>query len=324
MRCLVTGADGFIGSHLVEALLNWDGCSHVTAMVHGEPVRWLTDRRHRGKLDIIKGDVRRTSSVAQLPDADVIYHLAAISSAGRCENAPETARLTNFQGTINMLNRALEMRSTPLFVFTSTAALYGEPEYLPVSEAHPVDPKGSYTYTKMSSEITIHSYHKDQGLPTCIVRPFNVYGPRQSEDFVVPTIVNQTRQGIQLHLGDGRPVRNFTYVTDAARFLMAIATRPKAWGNVINLGSRETASIDDVVQIVVDKLHSDLEPFYDVAKFREGDPTILEMDPSMAEQLLGWTPTVPLDQGLGLTIEHFKKEWESSMMDSAKVLYSSY
>ncbi|NIP34882.1 MAG: NAD-dependent epimerase/dehydratase family protein, partial [Thermoplasmata archaeon] len=225
--------------------------------------KWLTDKKHPGKLDVIKGDVRRTSSVVNLPDADVIYHLAAISSAGRCENAPEAARLTNFQGTINMLNRALEMEGSPLFVFTSTAALYGEPMYLPVNEEHPVDPKGSYTYTKMSSEITIHSYNRDQGLPISIVRPFNVYGPRQSEDFVVPTIINQVLQGIQLRLGDGRPVRNFTYVTDAARFLRQLAIKPAAWGRVLNLGSRETASVDDVVKKVLHMLHSDLEPFYD-------------------------------------------------------------
>ncbi len=324
MRCLVTGADGFLGSHLVEELLDWEKCTHVTAMVHTLPVRWLSDRKHPGKLAIIKGDVRRTSSLVDLPDADVIYHLAAISSAGRCENAPEAARLTNFQGTINMLNRALEMEGTPLFVFTSTAALYGEPMVLPVNEEHPVDPKSAYTYTKMSSEITIHSYNRDQGLPMSIVRPFNVYGPRQSEDFVVPTIINQVLQGIQLHLGDGRPVRNFTYVTDAARFLRLLAIKPAAWGRVLNLGSRETVSVDDVVQMVLGKLHSDLEPFYDVAKFREGDPTVLEMDPSLAERLLGWKPTVPLEQGIGLTVEHHKREWDKTQLESAKVLYSSY
>jgi nucleoside-diphosphate-sugar epimerase len=324
MHCLVTGADGFIGSHLVEALLGWEGCRHVTALVHREPVRWLSDRKHPGKLTVVKGDVRRDSSVAHLPDADVVYHLAAISSAGRCENAPENARLTNFQGTINMLNRVLEMGRPPLFVFTSTAALYGEPNYLPVDEVHPVDPKGSYTYTKLSAEMTIQSYERDRGVPSVIVRPFNVYGPRQSEDFVVPTIIGQVLQGIQLRLGDGRPVRNFTYVTDAARFLVALATAPALHGRVINLGSRETASIDQVARAVLGKLHSELEPYYDVAKFREGDPTVLEMDPSMAERLLGWRPVVALDRGLDLTIEHFKTEWEKAQVESAKVLYSSY
>lgn len=324
MHCLVTGADGFIGSHLVEALLKWEGCEHVTALVHREPVRWLSNRTHPGKLTVAKVDVRRDSSVAHLPDVDVVYHLAAISSAGRCENAPENARLTNFQGTINMLNRVLEMRRPPLFVFTSTAALYGEPNYLPVDEAHPVDPKGSYTYTKLSAEMTIQSYERDQGVSSVIVRPFNVYGPRQSEDFVVPTIISQVLQGIQLRLGDGRPVRNFTYVTDAAQFLVALATAPSLRGRVINLGSRETASVDQVARMVLGKLHSDLEPYYDVAKFREGDPTVLEMDPSMAERLLEWRPTVTLDRGLDPTIEHFKTEWEKAQVESAKVLYSSY
>ncbi len=324
MHCLVTGADGFLGSHLVEELLRWEGCQHVTAFVHREPVRWLSDRKHPGKLTVVKGDVRRDSSVAQLPDADVVYHLAAISSAGRCENAPELARLTNFQGTINMLNRVLEMRRPPLFVFTSTAALYGEPNYLPVDEVHSVDPKGAYTYTKLSAEMTIQTYEAQQGLPSVIVRPFNVYGPRQSEDFVVPTIIQQVLQGIQLRLGDGRPVRNFTYVTDAARFLVALATARGVTGRIINLGSRETASIDQVVRMVLGKMHSDLEPYYDVAKFREGDPTILEMDPSLAERLTGWRPKVPMDRGLDLTIAHYKGEWDRAQVESAKALYSSY
>jgi nucleoside-diphosphate-sugar epimerase len=324
MRCLVTGADGFLGSHLVEALLSDDGCEHVVAMVHREPVRWISDRRHPGKLSVIKGDVRRDSSVVNLPDADVVYHLAAISSAGRCENAPELARLTNFQGTINMLNRTLQMPGDPVFVFTSTAALYGEPNYLPVDEAHPVEPRNAYTRTKMSSEITLHSYQRDQGLATVVVRPFNLYGPRQSEDFVVPTIINQVLQGIQLRLGDGRPVRNFTYVSDAARMVMLAGRSPGALGRVLNLGSRETASVQQVAHMVLDKLHSDLEPFYDVAKFREGDPTILEMDPSLAERALGWRPVVPLSDGLDMTIAHYKAEWDKAMVDSAKTLYSSY
>ncbi|UCC93972.1 MAG: NAD-dependent epimerase/dehydratase family protein, partial [Thermoplasmata archaeon] len=222
MRCLVTGADGFLGSHLVDALLASDECSKVVALVHRQPVRWLPIRKYLDKLVVVQADVRRSSSLVEVPNADVIYHLAGISSMGRCENAPEAARLVNFQGTINMLNLALEMRRSPLFVFASTAALYGEPQYLPVDERHPVEPKNSYTYTKMSSEITVTAYHRDQGLPMTIVRPFNIYGPRQTEDFVVPTIINQVLQGVQLRLGDGRPLRNFTYVTDAAQFLLRI------------------------------------------------------------------------------------------------------
>jgi dTDP-glucose 4,6-dehydratase len=157
-----------------------------------------------------------------------------------------------------------------------------------------------------------------------VVRPFNLYGPRQSEDFVVPTIVNQVLQGIQLRLGDGRPIRNFTYVTDAARMVMEAGRSPGAVGRVINLGSRETASVQQVAQAVLGKLHSDLEPLYDVAKFREGDPTILEMDPSMAEGLMGWRPHVSLSEGLDMTIAHYKAEWDKAMVDSAKTLYSSY
>jgi nucleoside-diphosphate-sugar epimerase len=324
MHALVTGGDGFIGSHLVEALLRWDQCDHVTALVHRQPVRWLSDRKFPGKLTVVQGDVRRSSSLVNLPDADIVYHLAGIASAGKCENAPEAARLVNFQGTINMLNQCLEMRRRPLFVLASTAAMYGEPQYLPVDERHPIDPKTAYTRTKLSSEITVTAYSMDQGLPAVIVRPFNVYGPRQSEDFVVPTIINQVLQGIQLRLGDGRPLRNFTYVDDAAQFFMLVASSPAAVGRVINLGTREIVSIANVATMVLEKLQSNLEPFYDIAKFREGDPTVLQMEPALAESLLGWGPKVSLSEGLDMTIAHYKTEYDKAMVDSAKTLYSSY
>jgi nucleoside-diphosphate-sugar epimerase len=324
MRCIVTGADGFIGSHLVEALLNTREVTHVTAMVHREPVRWLSEANWPGTLSVLRLDVQRDSSVAKLPDADVVFHLAAISSAGRCENAPEVARLTNFQGTVNLLNRCLLMRPLPRFIFTSTAALYGEPEYLPVDENHPVEPKSSYTYTKISSEITISSYQRDQGLPAVIIRPFNVYGPRQSEDFVVSTIVQQVLQGIQLRLGDGRPIRNFTYVTDAANFLVRAAMAPGAIGRIFNMGTREAVSISGIVEMVVAMTSSHLEVIYDRGKFRDGDPTILEMEPALAELLLRWTPKVPLKAGLAKTIEHFRAEMVVAQQMSADHLYSQY
>ncbi|UCC93751.1 MAG: GDP-mannose 4,6-dehydratase, partial [Thermoplasmata archaeon] len=148
--------------------------------------------------------------------------------------------------------------------------------------------------------------------------------PRQTEDFVVPTIVNQVLQGVQLRLGDGRPLRNFTYATDAAQFLLRIPLSRGVNGRVINLGSREVMSIETVAHMVLDKLNSDLDPFYDVAKFREGDPTVLEMDPALAEQLLGWRPVVQMPEGLDMTIAHYKEEWDKVMVDSAKTLYSSY
>jgi dTDP-glucose 4,6-dehydratase len=324
MRCLVTGADGFIGSHLVEALLKWRECEHVTAMVHRLPVKWLDEGRAMGKMTIVNADVRRTVTLDRVPDVDVIFHLAAMASAGRCDNAPEAARLTNFQGTINILNRSMEMNPRPLVIYTSTASLYGEPQYIPVDEHHPVDPRDAYTRTKMSSEITLVSYHRDQGIPSIIVRPFNVYGPRQSEDFVVPTIITQVLQGIQVRLGDGRPVRNFTYVTDAADLLIRAAVTPEARGTVINLGRRDTIPISGVVEMVLRMTNSTLEPIYDIAKYREGDPTVLEMDPTVAETMLKWRPKVPLEAGISKTLEHFRQEILEAQQQAADHLYSQY
>ena len=323
MRCLVTGADGFMGSHLVEALLGWDRCEHVFAFVHRTPVKWLPSGLTI-PLTIIKGDVSRTPSMAKVPGVDVIFHLAAVSSASRCENNPEAARLTNFQGTINLLNRAMEMRPHPLFVFVSTAALYGEPEYVPIDEEHPVEPRDPYTYGKLSAEITVMTYQRDQGVPVVIVRPFNVYGPRQAEEFVVPTIIIQCLQGIELRLGDGRPLRNFTYVTDATNMLLRAASYPEARGQVINLGSRPVFPISRVAEMVVNMTGCGLEPISDISKYREMDPTILEMDPTMAEQFLEWRPRIDIEAGLAHTVEFYMVELERSRQKVAQDMYGQY
>ncbi len=323
MRCLVTGADGFMGSHLVEALLGWDHCEHIFALVHRAPVKWLPAGPNV-PLTIITGDVSRTQSMAKIPEVDVIFHLAAVSSPSRCENNPEAARLTNFQGTINLLNRALEMWPHPLFVFASTAALYGEPEYVPIDEEHPVEPRDPYTYGKLSAEITVMTYQRDQGVPAVIVRPFNVYGPRQAEEFVVPTIIIQCLQGIELRLGDGRPLRNFTYVTDATNMFLRAASYPAAIGQVINLGSRPVLPISRVAEMVVDMTGCGLEPIYDISKYREMDPTILEMDPTMAERFLEWRPRIDIEAGLAHTVEFYKGELERSKQKIAQEMYGRY
>ncbi len=323
MRCLVTGADGFMGSHLVEALLGWDHCEHVFAFVHRTPLKWLSSGPTI-PLTIINGDVSRIQSMAKIPNVDVIFHLAAVSSPSRCENNPEAARLTNFQGTINLLNRAQEMSPHPLFVFVSTAALYGEPEYVPIDEEHPVEPRDPYTYVKLSAEITVMSYHRDQGIPAVIVRPFNVYGPRQPEEFVVPTIITQCLQGVELRLGDGRSLRNFTYVTDATNMLLRAASYPEAIGQVINLGTRPVLPISRVAEMVVDMTGCGLEPIYDISKYREGDPTTLEMDPSLAEQVLKWSPRIDIESGLAHTVGFYREELERRRQKASVEMYGLY
>jgi dTDP-glucose 4,6-dehydratase len=264
------------------------------------------------------------TSIQRVGQVDVIFHLAALASVGRCERRPEVARLTNFQGTINLLNTALEMYPMPRFVHVSTAALYGEARYLPIDEMHEIEPRDQYTGSKLSAEITVAAYNKNQGLPTVIIRPFNVYGPRQDTEFVIPSIIVQCLQGIEVRLGDGRPVRNFTYVSDAVDMLMRAAVSPNAEGSVVNLGSRQSYSIADVANIAVELTGCGLEPIYDPARFREGDPTVLEMDPRLAEDLLGWRPKIWLHDGLRHTIEFFKARVEAEKARVAREVYGAY
>jgi dTDP-glucose 4,6-dehydratase len=323
MRILVTGADGFIGSHLVDLLLHWEKTDQVVAMVHSPPVKWVPHERG-DKLRVAKADVKRSITLQKIGPVDVIFHLAAITSMGRCERHPETARLTNFHGTVNLLNMALGMDPMPVFVHMSTAALYGEAEYLPIDEQHPVEPNNQYTYSKLSAEITVAAYNQNQGMPTVIIRPFNVYGPRQDEEYVIPTIIKQCLMGYELRLGDGRPVRNFTYVTDAVDLLVRASVNRRAIGRVINLGSRQTHTIAEVAHKAVDLIGCDLEPVYDPAKYRPGEASIQEMDPTLAESLLGWSPRVWIDEGLKLTAQHFRAEVEADKQKVAAEMYGRY
>ncbi len=304
MRFLVTGADGFIGSHVVEALLA-SRRDTVVAFVHRMPVRWLSLDPSL-PLRLVQGDIARMVDVEAAGEVDAIIHLAGMPSVAECERELELARLANFQGAVNVLNLAASQQPAPRVVLVSTAALYGEPAYLPIDEDHPVEPKNQYMNTKLASEITAQAYHEQQGVPVVIVRPFNVYGPRQNDYFVVPTIIRQCLEGIELRLGDGRPVRNFTYVTDAVDLLVRAAMAKGVAGQTINLGSRPTISIEQLAMKVVELTGCRLEPIFDRARFRESDPTFLQMDPSLAERLLAWSPRVPLEEGLRLTIEHLR------------------
>ncbi len=320
MRFLVTGADGLIGSHLVEELLRRSGHDQVLALVHHRPVRWLrpdpTDR-----LRIVDGDITRMALEDRLDPVHVVIHLAAMTVPSLCDRYPDKARLVNFQGTINLMNYALMHQQKPRFVYVSSAAVYGEPPHLPITEGTPPEAYNQYSSTKLAAEMAVQAYMRDQGLPGVIVRPFNVYGPRQKEDFVVPSILTQCLQGIELRLGDGRPIRNFTYVTDAVDLLIRAATAPGATGRIINLGTREAVSIADLARTIVNLTGCDLAPIFDRGKFREEDPTILEMEPRLAEELLGWRQRVPLEEGLRLTVEHERARMEESRRRAAEALY---
>jgi nucleoside-diphosphate-sugar epimerase len=322
MRYLVTGADGFIGSHLVRELLRRSQHDQVVAFIHHRPARWLKPDPS-DRLRIVDGDITRTSMVDRLDPVHAVIHLAGMSLPSLCDRYPDKARLVNFQGTVNLLNYALEHQQKPRFVFVSSAAVYGEPPHLPLTEETPPESYNQYSSTKLAAEMVVQAYLREQGVPAVIVRPFNIYGPRQKEDFVVPSILTQCLQGIELRLGDGRPIRNFTYVSDAVDLLIRAATVPRATGHVINLGTREAVSIADLARTIIELTGCDLEPIFDRGKFREDEPTILEMDPRLAEEVLGWRQQVTLEEGLRLTVEHERAKLEEMRGRAADALYGS-
>lgn len=276
MSTLVTGASGFIGRHLVPA------CG--------------------GDVRAFQGDVGDAAAFADLPRAETLYHLAALSSPKASVADPVGTWRVNAQGTLNVLEwaRRADVRR---IVLVSTAHVYGPAQYSPIDEKHPTLPVSPYGASKLAAEALGRAYHAAYGLGVVIVRPFNVYGPGQARGFLVPDILHQLREGKALRLGDPRPVRDFTYVSDAVAMLRAAGTRPGIEGQAFNLGSGEGHSVAEVAAKALAIAGSKLEPAWDPARSAPGDVRELVVDNRRAREALGWSPRVGLEDGLRRTWE---------------------
>ncbi|MFA5862234.1 MAG: GDP-mannose 4,6-dehydratase [Candidatus Thermoplasmatota archaeon] len=277
MRALVTGATGFLGHHLVARL-------GQSAEVHA-----------------LQGDVRTAASYEALPSVDVIYHLAGLVSIPQSVADPATVWSVNVDGTFRLLDWARARAPQARIVLASSAHVYGRAECSPINETHPLRPVTPYGASKMAAEALGMSHHATYGLDIVTVRPFNIYGPRQARGSLIPDVLHQIHEGKELRLGDPRPIRDFTYVEDAAEFLWRSGTVPGIGGETFNLGSGTGHSVADVVALARKASGSYLEPIYDTSRFRSVDLLELVVDNRRARERLGWTPTVPLDKGLQKT-----------------------
>lgn len=305
---LVTGAGGFIGSHLTELLVA-EG-ARVRAVVHyngrGDLGNLaLIDENSLRQLDVVLSDVRdRTAMRKAVEGCDVVFHLAALIGIPYSYQAPQSYIDVNIIGTLNLLEACRDV-GVARMVHTSTSETYGTAQYVPIDEKHPLHAQSPYAATKVAADQLAYSYFASFGTPVVTVRPFNTYGPRQSMRAVIPTIIAQALAGDQLKLGSLTPVRDFLYVRDTARGFLAAATTDGVLGEVLNLGTGTGVTVGEVVDRVAKRLGKKLRVTTSDDRVRPEKSEVLQLlcSAEKTNKLTGWTPTVDLDAGLAETIE---------------------
>lgn len=312
-KVLITGAAGFIGSHVCEAAVA--AGAKVRAVIH---YNGRGDQGHLARLDdivrreleIVPSDVRdRTAMRKAVEGCDVVLHLAALIGIPYSYQAPQSYVDVNLTGTLNILEACRDVGVARL-VHTSTSETYGTAQYVPIDEKHPLHAQSPYAATKVAADQLAYSYYASFQTPVVIVRPFNTYGPRQSMRAVIPTIIAQALAGDRLKLGSLAPVRDFLFVKDTARGFLAAATAGEAvLGEVLNLGTGVGVTIGEVVDRVGRRLNKKLNVETQDDRLRPEKSEVLQLlcSAEKAKRLTGWTPTVDLDAGLGETIAWIEK-----------------
>ena len=320
MKILVTGADGFIGSHLVEALATSGHEVRATFMYNAQGSRgWLEDisKDTLSSIEIIGTDIRDPFAVAgAVKGCDAVLNLAALIGIPYSYLAPQSYLETNVQGTLNILSAALEY-GVGQVVQTSTSEVYGTAAFVPITENHPLQAQSPYAASKIAADQLALSFFRSFELPVKVVRPFNTYGPRQSTRAVVPTVITQLLAGdAQLKLGSLHPTRDLTLVTDTVAGFVAALNAESATGQVINLGSGFEVSIGDLVGLIACEMEVDPDIILDDVRLRPKDSEVerLWADASKAQEILGWTPEFGGLDGLKRGIAH-TVEWFRSRLD---------
>jgi NAD dependent epimerase/dehydratase len=308
-RVLVTGACGFIGSHLTETLLQKN--YKVRALVFYNSFNhwgWLDNIPENPNLEIVTGDIRDGSFCRKIvKDIDIIFHLAALIAIPYSYLAPENYIDTNVKGTLNILQAALEQGNIRV-IHTSTSEVYGTAKYVPIDEKHPKQPQSPYSASKIGADAIAMSYYTSFDLPVTIARPFNTYGPRQSARAVIPTIITQIAQGAKsIRLGDIVPTRDFNYVLDTCKGLIELAGCEQSIGEEINIGSNTEISIGDTFDLIKSLMNSNARIESESIRLRPGRSEVfrLRCDNGRIRELTGYKPDFTLEDGLKNTIGWF-------------------
>lgn len=305
---LITGADGFIGSHLTELMLE-RGC-HVRALSQYNSFNnwgWL-EQVHHPNLEVVCGDVRDNNFCREIAKGcDTVFHLAALIAIPYSYIAPDSYVDTNIKGTLNMCQASLDAGVSRLLV-TSTSEVYGTAKYIPIDEEHPRQPQSPYSATKIGADAIAKSFYNAFGLPVAIVRPFNTYGPRQSARAIIPTIISQIANGArEIKVGDLTPTRDFNYVRDTVRGFAAIATADGVEGEEINIATNTEVSMAETLQTIADIMAADVKWVTDPQRLRPAKSEVFRLHGAndKIRRLTGWQPEYSLRSGLEKTVEWF-------------------
>jgi NAD dependent epimerase/dehydratase len=309
---LVTGAGGFIGSHLCELCLA-EGAK-VRAFVHyNSRSDWGMledlDKKNLKNIQVIAGDLRDLEAVRRaIHGCHRVYHLGALIGIPYSYGNPADVVQTNVAGTLNVLQACLDSGVERL-VQTSTSEVYGTAQYVPMDEKHPLNPQSPYAASKVGSDKLAESFYRTYGLPVVVVRPFNTYGPRQSPRAVIPTILVQALQSRSVHLGSVDTKRDLTFVKDTARGFIAASTAPKVEGETIQLGSQREYAISELVDTIGNILGKRLKVVTDSSRIRPSASEVGRLFASnrKASEKLGWQPEVSLNKGLEKTVDWFRR-----------------
>jgi NAD dependent epimerase/dehydratase len=311
-KVMVTGAGGFIGSHLVERLVTLG--AQVRALVH------YNSRNSWGLLELLAEEVKTRIEVFPIDITDpytvsqamaghtVVFHLAALISIPYSYIAPSYYLAVNCGGTLNLLEAA-RSQGVERFVHTSTSETYGTAQYTPIDEGHPLKGQSPYAAIKIGADMLAQSYYLSFGVPVATIRPFNTYGPRQSARAIIPTIISQGLSGEVIRLGNLTSVRDLNYVTDTVAGFIKIAESPQAVGELINIGSGSALTVGELAEKIVAMLGGNKQIISDEERYRPPQSEVMELlcDARKAKNLLGWEPRVKLEDGLAQTIAFIRE-----------------
>lgn len=311
-KVMISGAGGFIGSHLTELLISLD-CD-VTAFVHYNSLNrwgWLDtiNIEQKTKIHIFSGDIRDPNGVrTAMKDAEVVFHLAALIGIPYSYHSPDSYVDTNVKGTLNILQAARDL-GVQRIIHTSTSEVYGTAQQVPISEEHPVNPQSPYAATKAGADFLALTFYRSFGTPVVVARPFNTYGPRQSARAVIPSIIIQILRGTKMiNLGDVTPTRDFNYIEDACRGFIALAESDAALGEVVNIGSNFEISVRDTFQLINTLMDGHSTIVHDPQRIRPKQSEVFRLwcDNKKILHLTGFKPEYSLENGLKKTIAWYR------------------
>jgi NAD dependent epimerase/dehydratase len=311
-KTLITGADGFIGSHLTEALVSQG--LNVRAFVQYNSFNswgWLDSlsKETLQKIEIVAGDIRDPNGVrTAMQDVEVVYHLAALIAIPFSYVAPDAYIDTNVKGTLNILQAARDLDVNRILV-TSTSEVYGTAQFVPITELHPKQPQSPYSASKIGADCIAESFYRSFDLPVTIVRPFNTFGPRQSARAVIPTIISQLLSGVkEIKLGDITPTRDLLFVKDTVSAFCQIAKCKELIGHEVNIATQSEISVGQLAQSLISQINADARIVSDSERIRPEKSEVFRLFGSNEKlrQYTAWRPEYSLEQGLSETIAWFK------------------